>query len=1346
MPFPLCCLLVVSLLAALLAPHGAQAQGDDAGACAYDLTGDGAISTNDLLMILALFGRQSTTSATVAAADVSGDGIVGTSDLLGLLAVYGRSCGEAPAGPEAAAAAFAEVTVDPFTPLVAVSSAIYFDGGDLSAIESGQGRTDFDREFSAAMAGSLGDGSTVSPESIIVDEIREVEAAWEGQGRRRLQTVVEIPMVIEVTFYLLLPATLQSHEASLITAMQETEQTIEIEIAAVSFTAEAASMTPPTSVPAVVDCEGAWVPSADECSEPCGPDGVRAQSFVVFRAEQNGGSNCVDAGTLPEALPCNTHVQCPVDCGGEWGEWGDCSLPCGTGTQMRSFVVLQEPQHGGACPDRDTSQSQECNTQACPPPPPEQQEVDCVGTWSEYGACSHTCGADGLQQRTFAISQVASNGGSACAHEAGDVEAQSCNTEVLCPIDCDGEWSDFGACSEVCGPGTRTRYFQVTAAAQFGGSCAEEGSTQSEDCDNLCPAGLEETDVAPGPITLPVASTFELATLVQVLEGETHLRGSAIPVARSYNNNEWEGTMPSPVSFDCTETLPVMCSATLPAGATYQLRIYDGSALVSQDPKLSAARFLTQATFGPTLDEIDNLSAATAEETEAAVEDWLYEQMEMEPSLHRVYLRQRTNTLAGTTFPEKLVRPPCSEASSWVTFAFSKFDYGKEVVVSLNADGQTYSLSIEGIVRTVVESVKDIREDIGWSCYKRGFRTPLDMPGTTPTDEASVEACHERCASTDGCGYFSFDEDNMECHLQAPSASGMKGSGGPWRTGPVDCSASIYTYPPTEAVEGLENMGAGCWAQCNAHGPCPGRCGANGYCCRFGRDIGGCITTDPTASTHRCIPNPSMPAPPPAPAPHLQANTSYRVCFVNEYEGGDVSLLPPGVDFPAAGSRPDWKINACPTAGSDQIIIGNPRVNLLEPDMFITQQLDGIDLVPMPVPLRNSYSLRNIIASCELPPNPTVFIYHDERYYRSEPRVQLVDNTVADPYIEDRTYYQRDRQNIPSLTSSFCPAAQAAFTNAEGCVRQNSCSQPEWTQGTVVLDDNLMRQLFTKSQKLVYSLIIPLDGLSDEEISPCSAQTRWKKTAGTCDLDTPLEGATLASLSAALQQLALEAVLVTPDLLIIEAVQGECATELNGVSIVGAKVTLNGTCFEQVHPDSYNVYDMAYWVGRLAGQHSGFGGSSDAAALLTRPATLGQTNIELTSICESGSCWPTSWSARNPTPLVRLLGVLGQELEFSSLPTTVQVPWLAEFAGVEDVSVDPGVSESCGSIGEVANDPAFGHKYGGRYVGAQKPTYWPLPMLWQNAVFHAEDQLRQRVAWGLSQIYGKETQLLFFLP
>ena len=65
-------------------------------ACAFDFTLDGVVGTNDLLYLLASFGRTS------VIADTNGDGIVGTDDLLGLLAVYGRSCDpDAPAPPVA---------------------------------------------------------------------------------------------------------------------------------------------------------------------------------------------------------------------------------------------------------------------------------------------------------------------------------------------------------------------------------------------------------------------------------------------------------------------------------------------------------------------------------------------------------------------------------------------------------------------------------------------------------------------------------------------------------------------------------------------------------------------------------------------------------------------------------------------------------------------------------------------------------------------------------------------------------------------------------------------------------------------------------------------------------------------------------------------------------------------------------------------------------------------------------------------------------------------------------------------------------------------------------------------
>ena len=853
-------------------------------ACALDFNADGIVGTNDLLYLLALFGRTGDEVPAAMVADVSGDGRVGTDDLLMLLGTFGRACDtsipeEVLVAFETAAEAFAAAALnatDPFAPLVEVSSSISF-AGDISAINGDlQSRLQFEEAFAAAMASSLGDGSTVSPEMIVVDEIREVDAEGEGAGRRRLQSSdPEFPVLIEVVFHLLLPESLQSAGSSLLTVMQATDQQIEIAVAGLTFAADTASMSPPSVRPAVVDCEGAWVASEDECSEPCGPNGIRAYTFVIFRAEQNGGSDCADAETIPSPVPCNTHLPCPVDCSGAWGEWGGCSLPCGNGTQTRTYVVLREAQHGGEdCPEQDTSQSQACNIDPCAPPPP--QPLDCLGSWSEYGECSHTCGPDGLQQRSFSISQLASNGGLACAHEAGEVESQSCNTNVQCAIDCEGEWPDFGQCSEVCGPGTRTRQFQVTAPAQYGGACPEEGTTQSEDCDNLCPVGLSETDLAPGPIALPVSGAYELATIIRVPESVPGERESEIPVARSYNGNAWEGTMPSPVSFECTATVPVTCSTTLPDGATYQLRTYDGSSRVSQDPKVIASRFLVQTTFGPKMNEIESLGASTVEDTEPAMAEWLSAQMEVEPTLHRAYLRQRINDLSYNQ-PQTMFRPPCTEASSWVTFAFSKFDQGKTLDVSLNADG-SYSLSIEGIVRTVVQSTKDIREDIEWSCYKRGFRTPLDMPGTSATVEASVEACHQRCIATDGCGFFSLNEDNMECHLQSPSASGLHGSGGPWRSGPADCSASVYAYPPVEVADsGLLNMGESCWAQCGRHGSCPARCGTNGYCCRYGRDMNGCVTTDPAASTHRCIPNPSLPPPAAGPAPRLQADTAYRV-------------------------------------------------------------------------------------------------------------------------------------------------------------------------------------------------------------------------------------------------------------------------------------------------------------------------------------------------------------------------------------------------------------------------------------------------------------------------------------
>jgi len=51
-----------------------------------------------------------------------------------------------------------------------------------------------------------------------------------------------------------------------------------------------------------------------------------------------------------------------------WAEWQACSLTCGSGTQKRIRTCTNPaPANGGADCDGDGEESQDCNTDACPP-------------------------------------------------------------------------------------------------------------------------------------------------------------------------------------------------------------------------------------------------------------------------------------------------------------------------------------------------------------------------------------------------------------------------------------------------------------------------------------------------------------------------------------------------------------------------------------------------------------------------------------------------------------------------------------------------------------------------------------------------------------------------------------------------------------------------------------------------------------------------------------------------------------------------------------------------------------------------------------------------------------------
>merc|ERR1719440_1348658 len=106
-------------------------------------------------------------------------------------------------------------------------------------------------------------------------------------------------------------------------------------------------------------------------------------------------------------------------------------------------------------------------------------------------------------------------------------------------------------------------------------------------------------------------------------------------------------------------------------------------------------------------------------------------------------------------------------------------------------------------------------------------------------------------------------------------------------------------------------------------------------------------------------------------------------------------------------------------------------------------------------------------------------------------------------------------------------------------------------------------------------------------------------------------------------------------------------------------------------------------------------------------------------------------------------------VDFQALPTGLQTPALADaFNSAGETSY----FQACGSPNEVGNDPSRGNELPFWYIFENsnnkqwdnefdKPYHKPTTehmgktQLWAMKALHGEDQLRQRMAWALSQIF-----------
>jgi len=347
----------------------------------------------------------------------------------------------------------------------------------------------------------------------------------------------------------------------------------------------------------------------------------------------------------------------------------------------------------------------------------------------------------------------------------------------------------------------------------------------------------------------------------------------------------------------------------------------------------------------------------------------------------------------------------------------------------------------------------------------------------------------------------------------------------------------------------------------------------------------------------------------------------------------------------------------------------------------------------------------------------TAFIRHKGQLYRFQPRLKLLDNSLEDP--------------AGATGTDMCPAVPKTFVNAPTCVRRASCGAPAASSTEITLNQGSLRRWFTGSNRFVY-YVTGLRLESPYDVSPCAGISRWVRSNGACAPESPVSAATKTTILTAIARMARGNNLVRN-------------IELNGQNCQadpGIQVTetsgQNQYCWKHSHPNEYDVRDFTAWG--TGNTHPG------NAASTPNPIYkwARQGGVEL----KYPASHPMSRWGEDNLKHIPLVGIYGNKVDFQALSTELQTADMAQFAGaaVQNGAAAATGFESCGSPEESANNGTLGHRYIMRHnrldTNAQESQLdWVYDlrhgksMAWLNNVLSAPDQLRQRVAWALAQIF-----------
>ncbi len=194
--------------------------------------------------------------------------------------------------------------------------------------------------------------------------------------------------------------------------------------------------------PCSVSCGGGIQKRRKNIITPSSGNGVPCNTITSETRECNTQTCGVDITTVTDEL--DPGIDCIM---GEWSDWGKCTKVCGGGEQKRVRNIDTPASAGGSC-SAYLTETRECNLQDCDFG---LNDIDCeMGEWSGWGNCSVDCDG-GIQIRTRDIKTPSQGDGEVCGNkliESQECNLHKCVFKVKSSLSFGGDVSELEAGTE----------------------------------------------------------------------------------------------------------------------------------------------------------------------------------------------------------------------------------------------------------------------------------------------------------------------------------------------------------------------------------------------------------------------------------------------------------------------------------------------------------------------------------------------------------------------------------------------------------------------------------------------------------------------------------------------------------------------------------------------------------------------------------------------------------------------------------------------------------------------------------------------------------------------------------